>query len=205
MVAGAIFGLTASACLFAAVNNDFSDQAAIISLLCFVLGGTMLGLALGLKFNPAVSEYWRWLIYSLLFVSCAFGGLFQDRGRPSPEPGLLSGVNILLIPAVIATAIAVIINSIFQYSHYINGVKTDASRFSIATMMLVLGGASVAFGLLRWINAPAVFFSIVAVFILGRFASLFITAISCKQRPPEPEESQVSEKPPGKDPFEEAP
>jgi hypothetical protein len=179
LVVGAFFGFVAGACSYGAINQD------AIVVVCFVLGGALGGLALGLKFNPTVSVYWPWLIsvFGIGFVP-TFGMMMASYYQTPPglRDEALYKYTPFLIGAWIAAAVAMIAAIVHHAKRLARGEKDDASNFSLATILLVLGGASVAFGLLRWIDASAVFFYIVVIFILGRFACLFVNAILSKRK-----------------------
>jgi hypothetical protein len=185
LAAGALFGLITGTCVCVTIGGDHSEQAALEIIGWFFLGGAMAGVALGLKFNPTVSVYWPWLVvvFGIGFAQ-AFGRMMA--GYYQTPPGLrddaLYNYAPFLVCALIATAIAMTAAIAHHAKRLKRGEKDDASNFSIATILLVLGGASVVFGLLRWIDAPAAFFYIVVICILGRFACLLVNAEITRRR-----------------------
>jgi hypothetical protein len=179
LVAGALLGWSAGGINLAAANQDFLDLGVYVVFL-FALGGAMIGLALGEKFNLVISPYWPWLLFSFPFAFIITGALVPEHHSSPPlnqEPDFLSGINILLIPALISTTIAFLAATLASLSTPRKEGTAEASSFSLATIFLVMGGASVVFGLLRCVEAPAVFYFMIVIFILGRFASLFFTAV----------------------------
>jgi hypothetical protein len=184
LAVGAFFGLVAGVCVCAAFKGVHSELDTVGTIFYFVLGGAMAGLSLGSKFNPMVSRYWPWLVVTFgIGLVPTFDIMMEDYYR-TPR-GLRDDSFVEYVPfllcALIATTVAMIAAIIHHAKHLIRGEKDDVSNFSLATILLVLGGVSVAFGLLRWIDAPVVFFYIVVIFILGRFACLFINAILSKR------------------------
>jgi hypothetical protein len=179
---GAFFGFVVGCGVGSAIGGDEG------MVWLFIFSGAMAGLSLGTKFNPTVSVYWGWLVV-VFGIGCIFANNIALEPRYQMHRDQRAVIPFEYFPYLFSALLATVIAMILAIARHANRLdrdeQDDAANFSLATILLVMGGASVAFGLLRWIDAPAAFYYIVVIFILGRFACLLVNAeLTRRKKPP---------------------
>jgi hypothetical protein len=149
-----------------------------------------------MRFNPRVSVYWLWLVVIAdvlavvpcvsypgkmgipRFVSVAFVYTHALRGYNDVYSLMTTGTWILLHAAVsvgLAVAATVIHHALAK--RFCSDYRAESKTFTLGNLLLIVAAVACVFSCLASLGAISAVYLVVLIFVVGRFAALFLAAI----------------------------
>ena len=137
--------------------------------------------ALSLR-NRRVSVYWLWLVLVfgvttfVPFWRSALTGSLLPLGAAYSNPQSFPWKPALFWHTLAAVAVAVGVATVHELWQLRSKAESVACVYSLRTVLLTTGVLALAFGLLRWQEAPAIGYLVVLMIVGGRFLTLLLVS-----------------------------